>query len=136
MKPGVATARYEFETPVTEEMTATLNGRLLHPVYSTFWMAYHSEVAARLAIEPYFQEGENAVGGVVEVKHEAMAAIGDTVRICAQVTEIKGRKIVCEIEVFSKSRRIGTGRQVQITMANEEIERLVADAQARVANDI
>lgn len=132
MKPEVATARYEFDTLVTEEMAATLNGRLLHPVYSTFWMAYHAEVAARLAIEPYFEEGENAVGGIVEVKHEAMAAIGDTVRICATVTEIKGRKIVCEIEVFSKSRRIGTGKQVQITMANEEIEKLVAEAQARV----
>lgn len=132
MKPEVATARYEFDTPVTGEMAATLNGRLLHPVYSTFWMAYHAEVAARLAIEPYFEEGENAVGGIVEVKHEAMAAIGDTVRICATVTEVKGRKIVCEIEVFSKSRRIGTGKQVQITMANEEIEKLVAEAQARV----
>ena len=132
MKPEVATARYEFETPVTEEMAATLNGRLLHPVYSTFWMAYHAEVAARLTIEPYFEEGENAVGGVVEVKHEAMAAIGDTVRISARVIEIKGRKIVCEIEVFSKSRRIGFGKQVQITMANEEIEKLVTEAQARV----
>lgn len=132
MKPEVATARYEFDTLVTEEMAATLNGRLLHPVYSTFWMAYHAEVAARLAIEPYFEEGENAVGGIVEVKHEAMAAIGDTIKICARVTEIKGRKIVCDIEVFSKSRRIGTGKQVQITMANEEIEKLVAEAQARV----
>ena len=135
MKPEVASARYEFETPVTEKMAATLNGRLLHPVYSTFWMAYHSEVAARLAIEPYFDEGENAVGGVVEVRHEAMAAIGDTVRISATVTEVKGRKIVCEIEVFSKSRRIGTGRQVQITMQNDEIETLVADAIARATDN-
>ncbi|MBS1538313.1 MAG: thioesterase [Bacteroidetes bacterium] len=135
MKPEVAAAKYEFETPVTAEMAATLNGRLLHPVYSTFWMAYHAEVAARLAIEPYFDEGENAVGGVVEVRHEAMAAVGDTVRIRATVTEVKGRKIVCEIEVFSRSRRIGTGRQVQITMANKEIEQLVADAQSRINAD-
>lgn len=132
MKPEVGTARYEFETPVTEEMTATLNGRLLHPVYSTFWMAYHAEVAARLAIEPYFEEGENAVGGVVEVRHEAMAAVGDIVRISARVIEVKGRKIVCEIEVFSKSRRIGSGRQVQIAMPNVEIERLVVEAQQRI----
>ncbi len=132
MKTEVASAKYEFETSVTEEMAATLNGRLLHPVYSTFWMAYHAEVAARLAIEPYFEEGENAVGGVVEVRHEAMAAVGDTVRICARVTEVKGRKIVCEIEVYSKSRRIGSGKQVQITMANEEIERLVAEAQQSI----
>jgi predicted thioesterase len=132
MKSEVTTARYEFETPITQEMVATLGGRLLHPVYSTFWMAYHAEVAARLAIEPYFDEGENAVGGVVEVRHEAMAAIGDTVTVCARVTEVKGRKIVCEIEVFSRSRRIGTGRQVQITMQNEEIEQLIAEAQMRV----
>jgi len=134
MKPEVATANYEFETPVTAEMAATLNGRLLHPVYSTFWMAYHAEVAARLAIEPYFDEGENAVGGVVEVRHEAMVAVGDTVRISAKVTEVKGRKIVCEIEVFSRSRRIGSGKQVQITMANEEIEQLVAEAKSRISS--
>lgn len=132
MKPGVASASYEFETPVTPEMAATLDGRLLHPVYSTFWMAYHAEVAARLAIEPYFEDGENAVGGVVEVRHEAMAAVGDTVRISASVVEVKGRKIVCEIEVHSRSCRIGAGRQVQITMEDTEIKRLVAEAQARV----
>ncbi|MBK9248870.1 MAG: thioesterase [Ignavibacteria bacterium] len=132
MKPEVASARYEFETPVTPEMVATLNGQLLHPVYSTFWMAYHAEVAARLAIEPYFEEGENAVGGVVEVRHEAMAAVGDTVRISAKVVEVKGRKIVCEIEVHSRSRKIGSGRQVQIMIQDTDIKRLVEEAQAMV----
>jgi len=131
MNPAVHTSSAEIEFEVTPAMTASLDGREIHKVYSTFWLAYHAEVAARRAIEPYFEEGENAVGGEVCVRHEAMAAVGDHIRVRAVVTEVKERKIVCSIEAFSHRRRIATGRQVQIVLAQQDIDRLVDDAYGR-----
>lgn len=131
MKSDVQHAVAEVEIEVTEAMTAALDGREIHRVYSTFWLAYHAEVAARRAIEPHFEHGENAVGGELHIRHEAMAAIGDCVRVCATVTEFQGRKIVCSIQAFSQRRRIASGHQVQIVLPQTDIDRLVDDAYGR-----
>lgn len=128
MKPDVQHAEAEVRIEVTPAMTATLDGREIHRVYSTFWLAYHAEVAARRAIEPYFEHGENAVGGELSIRHEAMAAVGDLVRVRAVVAEVTGRKITCSIHAFSQRRRIATGHQVQIVLPQTEIDRLVDDA--------
>lgn len=128
MKSNVRTSSAEIEFDVTSAMTATLDGRDIHPVYSTFWLAYHAEVAARRAIEPYFDDGENAVGGELSLRHEAMAAVGDRVRVRAVVTEVTDRKIVCSIEAFSQWRRIATGHQVQIVLPQHHIDKLTDEA--------
>lgn len=128
MKPDVQHSSATFETTVTSEMTAVLDGNPIHPVYSTFWLSHHAEVAARRAIEPYFENDENAVGGELFIHHEAMCAVGDSVRIVATVTKVHGRKIVCSIEAFSSSRRIATGHQTQIVLSNNTIASLVDEA--------
>lgn len=128
MKPEVQHSSAVFETVVTNEMTAVLDGNPIHPVYSTFWLSHHAEVAARRAIEPYFEGDDNAVGGELLIHHEAMCAVGDSVRIVATVTEVKGKKIVCSIEAFSSSRRIATGHQTQIVLSNSTISLLVDEA--------
>ena len=117
-----------FECVVTPEMCATLDGNAIHPVYSTFWLCYHAEVAARRAIEAFFEDGENAIGGDLAVRHEAMCAVGDTVRIEATVIEVTARKIVCRIEAWSSRRRIASGHQTQILLRQETIDKLVAEA--------
>lgn len=132
MKPEVRTSSAEIECDVTPDMTAVLDGRELHKVYSTFWLAWHAEVAARRALEPYFDDGENAVGGELCIRHEAMAAVGERVRIRAVVTEVSARKVVCSIEAFSQSRRIATGHQVQIVLAQHDIDALIDDAYKRL----
>lgn len=131
MKSDVRTSSAEVDIEVTPSMTAVLDGREIHPVYSTFWLTHHAEVAARRAIEPYFDEGENAVGGEVCLRHEAMAAVGDHVRIRAVVSEVSGRRIVCAIEAYARQRRIASGRQVQIVLPQSEIDRLIDEAYGR-----
>lgn len=136
MKTSVQSASAEIEIEVTPAMTATLDGREIHPVYSTFWLAYHAEVAARRAIEPYFDEGENAVGGEICLRHEAMAATGDRVRVRAVVTAVSARKIVCSIEAFSQWRRIATGHQVQVLLSQRQIDALTDEAYGKRGPDI
>lgn len=132
MKQDVVSSRGVFECIVTSDMCATLDGVPIHPVYSSFWLAYHAEVAARRAIENFFDEGENAVGGEICIRHEAMCAVGDHVRVEAAVTEVRDRFITCTIEAFSSSRRIATGHQVQIVLKQERIDDLVREAYTRL----
>ena len=132
MRSDVAHSVGVFETIVSNDMTAILDGINIHRVYSTFWLCYHAEVAARRAIEPYFTDAENAVGGEIFLRHEAMCAVGDTIRVEAHVKEITQRKIVCEILAYSSLGRIASGRQTQILMSNSEIDTLMNQAEKSI----
>lgn len=118
MHPDVLHGIGTVDLTVTPEMTATLDGKEIHRVYSTFWLAYHAEVAARRAIEPYFEADDNAVGSGLEIKHLAMAAIGAHVRITATVCSVEGRAIRCAIDarVIPSGTVIATGTQDQIVL--------------------
>ncbi len=130
MKPGIESAVAHIDVVVIDEMVARLDDRILHPVYSTFWLGYHAEVAARRAIEPYFEDGENACGTGLALKHQAMAAIGAAIRIEARVTSIVGNRILCRIEARIKGTDIclATGTQEQAVLPTERLARLAESA--------
>lgn len=120
MHQEVATGIGIVDIIVSPEMTATLDGREIHPVYSTFWLAYHAEVAARRAIEPYFEGDDNAVGSGLVVEHLAMAGIGAHIRITARVSAIDRRKIQCTFEarVVPSETLVARGTQDQFVLPN------------------
>lgn len=109
-------------------MAATLDGRSIHPLYSTFWLAYHAEVAARKAIEPYFDDGENAIGGAITLEHFAMCPIGAQVHITATVAERKGNRIICSITARTPHREIARGTQTQIVLPATVISEKIRQA--------
>lgn len=115
---------------VDEHMTATLDGVEIHPVYSTFWLAYHAEVAARRALEPYFDDGENAIGSAIELRHKGMTPIGATVVINATVTAVNGRRILCSITAKNEHTLVAEGIQEQVVMTTRELERRVTEVYA------
>jgi predicted thioesterase len=130
MKPGIESAVAHIDITVSDEMVARLDDRILHPVYSTFWLGYHAEVAARRAIEPYFDEGENACGTGLSLRHSAMAAIGAHVCIEARVTSVTGNRILCSIEASIAGTDIclATGTQEQAVLPTERLARLAETA--------
>lgn len=131
MQSNVLGAVVEIEFIVTPEMTAELDGKEIHPVYSTFWLAKHAETVARKAVEPFFEYGENAVGAELSVRHEAMTHVGAKVVMRAKVVKVETKKIVCEIEAFSGGKRIASGSQTQIVLPDAKIKELVAEAYSR-----
>jgi fluoroacetyl-CoA thioesterase len=133
MKPEVKSGVGIVEVIVGEEHTAVLDGRQIHPVFSTFWLAYFAEVAARRAIEPYFESGENAIGGELSLRHTAMAAVGERVTVRAEVARVSGRKIICEITATASDVIIAAGSQTQIVLQQPAINALIREAYSRVA---
>jgi fluoroacetyl-CoA thioesterase len=133
MRSEVENGLGELEIIVTSEMTAQLDGKEIHPVYSTFWAAKHAETAARRAIEPYFEENENAVGGSLTINHKNMAAVGTRLAVTAKVSGITGNRILCTFEIIDVDSEllVADGSQVQIVLPQSRINDLIKQAYNR-----
>ncbi|GBD06765.1 hypothetical protein HRbin21_00570 [bacterium HR21] len=132
MRPEVVGASAEVSFPVRPEMAAILDGQLVHPVCSTFWLAYYAEVAARRAIEPFLDGGENAVGAELWIAHNRMAPVGAELRLRARVTEVDGNRIWCTFEVFLGTHCVAHGRQLQVVLPHEVFRQRVQAAYAQL----
>lgn len=100
---------------VTEEMLARFEQLgLVHPVYSTWFMVKHMELASRKVILPYLEPGEEAVGHSVSVTHRAPTAVGETVIARARLVRIEGNQIICAVEAHNGRTTIGDGTTIQV----------------------
>jgi len=133
MRPNILNAQFTLSICITEEMTAILDNKQIHPVYSTFWLVYHAELASRKAIEPYFETDDQAIGAGISVQHISMASIGETVEITAIIKEYNGSKILSEfIAVIPKHNIIiAKGEQTQILMKQADIDKRISLAYSR-----
>jgi fluoroacetyl-CoA thioesterase len=101
------------EVDVTEDMTARLFDRRIHPVYATAWMVRHIEEAGRLLVEPHLRRDEDATGYHIDVRHERPAAVGDHLYITARVAFVDDRACTAEVEVTGPAGVVGRGTFVQ-----------------------
>lgn len=115
MKIGLkAGDRSEVGFVVTSEMIAAFEGRVVHEVLSTFHLVYYAEYAARKLLEPSLEEGEDAVGAEINLRHLLPSRIGDEIEVTATLKLIDGRKVVCDIRGLNGGREICSGTQTQI----------------------
>jgi fluoroacetyl-CoA thioesterase len=101
------------EVTVTQDMTARLFDREVHPVYATAWMVRHVEEAGRLLVERHLGPDEDATGYRIELTHERPAAVGERIRIAARVTSVDQAACTVEFEVHGAAGVVGTGSFVQ-----------------------
>lgn len=106
LQPG-QTGRLQWT--VTPERTITLDGHPEATVFSTPFMIMMMERAAREAIRPYFDEGEESVGVRVNIEHLAAAPLGAEVHAVAKATNVDGRRIDFEVEAYHGETLIGKG---------------------------
>lgn len=78
-------------------------------VFSTPAMINLMEHAARAALAPFLEEGQESVGVDVQVEHLAATPLGADVRATARVTDIQERVVAFEIEAFDGDDKIGRG---------------------------
>ncbi|HEY9772336.1 MAG TPA: hypothetical protein V6C81_00850 [Planktothrix sp.] len=120
MKPGLKIGdSAEVEIVVTEDMVAGFGGQVIHRLYCTSALVQHMEWAARKVLEPYFEAHEEGVGCNVECSHLALTLPGCTVKVKATLTEIRERKIVCEVEAFNARGKIARGSVTQSIIERE-----------------
>ncbi len=117
---------------VDASMIITLGGDSRATVFSTPNMILLMERAAREALRPYLEPGEESVGIEVNIQHIGGAGIGSTVVGVARVTSIDGRRISFDVEAYAEDRLIGKGTHsraiVSVSRIVENLAKLSHDA--------
>jgi predicted thioesterase len=90
-------------------MTIQLEGAGAPAVYATPRLVWDMESAAREALRPFLEPGEETVGTRIEVRHLAATPVGMRVRATARVTEVDGRRVVFAVEAHDETEKIGEG---------------------------
>ncbi|HEY8552335.1 MAG TPA: thioesterase family protein [Thermaerobacter sp.] len=133
VKPGfVPGLRAEVEATVDATMQAAFDGRVIHPLYSTWALVHHLEHAARRVLEPFLEPHEEGVGYAVEVRHLAPTPVGARVRAVAVLEAVEGNRVVCRVEAYNDLEKIAEGRQVQVVLDRAAFRRRIAELQRRL----
>lgn len=126
MKPGFEPGIVcEHVVTVTEEMCPAFDGVVVHRVYSTWSVAHHFEIAARMVLVDYLEDHEEGVGSHVSVDHLAPCPIGREVRVRARLVEVartRHTRVVCDVEAYDGERLLARGKQVQIVMDKKTLQ--------------
>lgn len=110
---------------VDASMVITLGGDSRATVFSTPNMILLMERAAREALRPFLETGEESVGIEVNIQHVGGAPLGAMVRGVAKVTVIDGRRVSFDVEAWAGDRLIGRGTHSRaIVLVSRLIENL------------
>jgi fluoroacetyl-CoA thioesterase len=120
---------------VTADMLATFEELgPVHPLYATWSMVRHMELACRKIILPYLLPDEDAVGHSISVTHLAATAAGERVTARARLLQLDGRRIICAVDAYNEHEKIGEGTQVQLLVPRERLADRIRALQQRGAS--
>lgn len=133
MKKDILNHHFTVRFIVDSTMTAILDNNQIHPVCSTVTMVYYAELAARKAIEPFFEGDDQAIGGGISITHNGMAIVGETVSMTATIQSFDGKVLICDImaRIEKTDEIVCRGTQTQIVLAQTKIDALIEKAKVR-----
>jgi fluoroacetyl-CoA thioesterase len=67
------------------------------------------EQTCLVAVQPHLDDSETTVGTHVCVSHTGPAAVGETVTVSCQLTEVQRRRLTFDVEVAGPTQTISTG---------------------------
>ena len=115
----------EVTITVTEDMCPAFDGIVVHRVYSTWSMAHHMELAARMVLAPHLETHEEGIGSHLSVDHVSPAPLGHIVRVTAKAIELGPTTLVCECIAYDGERIIGKGKQIQRILPKSKLDALI-----------
>jgi enoyl-CoA hydratase len=132
MKPGLSIGQIgELTWIVDPTMTISLGELSQATVFSTPAMVMLMERAAREALRPFLDDGEESVGVELHVEHLGPAALGATVRGHARVDAIDNRRIDFTVTASHGDREIGHGTHrraiVSVSRLLENVDKVSGD---------
>jgi predicted thioesterase len=106
VEPGITLER---KRAVSEDDSITFLGEGVKPSLSTPRMIMWMEYAARDAVLPHLESGQDTVGVRVDVRHLAATPLGHEVTYRAIVTKVEGRQVTFEVEAHDGTEAVGKG---------------------------
>lgn len=110
---------------ISPSMTARFFDAAVHPVYATFAIVEHAEYLSRVLIRGDLEEGEDAVGSAVEIRHVGPARVGEIVTLEGEVRSIEGRKIICDVRVHVDGREVAEVVTEQVRLPKERVREMM-----------
>ena len=98
-----------IETIVTVDNCAINVGSGDAMVFATPSMIALMEKTAALSVAPYLEDGNTTVGTLVSIEHIAATPVDMKVTCTSTLTEIDGRKLIFNLEVYDECGKIGGG---------------------------
>lgn len=136
MKPSLHIGNTaEVTITVTDDMCPAFDGVVVHRVYSTWSMAHHMELAARMVLAPHLEEHEEGIGSHLSIDHVSPAPLGHTVRVKATAVELGPTTLVCDLIAYDGERVIGKGRQVQRILPKSKLHALIERARQHTTHE-
>lgn len=83
------------------------------------------ELAGRLVLIDFLDDGEEGVGSHVSCDHLAPAPVGSTVRVEATVRDVTDRELVCDVVAMRDTHVVATGRTVQKVFPSAVLKRIL-----------
>jgi enoyl-CoA hydratase len=105
-------------------------------VFSTPNMILLMERAAKEALRPYLEPGEESVGALVNIQHLAGTPIGAKVRAEATVTAIDGRTVDFDVVAFDALEPIGRGTHRRAVVRLDKLRQRLDDKIAKLPEGI
>lgn len=123
----------EITIEVTEDMCPAFDDIVVHRVYSTWSMAHHMELAARMVLAPHLEPHEEGIGSHLSIDHLAPTPLGQQVRLVAEAVELGPTTLVCDVKAYHvrqdrEDRLVGQGRQVQRVLPKSKLDALIERA--------
>lgn len=115
-RPGITRV---LSITVTEDMCPSFNGVIVHHCYSTWSVAHHFELVARMVLVDYLEPHEEGIGSHLSIDHLAPCRVGSEVQVRAILTEVsKGThpRVMCDVTAHDGDRLLARGKQVQVVM--------------------
>jgi fluoroacetyl-CoA thioesterase len=110
MRPGPPRGESVARTlRIAPEMSARVGGREIHPVYGTTALVAHVEELCRAVLEPHLEDGEEAVGAAIELKHRQPVPVGEEVDLVVTVASVGRDRLVCELLVRHRGAPVARG---------------------------
>ena len=131
MKPSLKLGNTaEVIITVTEDMCPAFDSVIVHPVYSTWSMAHHMEIAARKVLKDHLQDHEEGIGSHLEINHLAPTPLGHQVRLVAEAVELGPTNLTCTIIAYhlkpnGEEKIVGKGTQTQRILPKKLLANLI-----------
>ena len=139
MKPGLTIGAIgELRSTVTASQVIHLGATSLAGavVFSTPSMIDLMEHAAREALAPFLDDGEESVGATVQVEHLAATPIGAEVRAVAKVTSLNRKLVDFEIQAFDAVEQIGRGLHTRAIIQADRFSSRLAEKITRLPEGV
>lgn len=109
-----------IEIVASENDSASKVGSGLVDVYSTPAMIGLMENTAQTSVKDNLPQGYTTVGIDVSVKHMKATPIGMKVKCISTLKEIKGKKLLFEVEAYDEVGKIGEGTHTRYIVNHDD----------------